>query len=406
MKGQLFVIGCGTCFQDLTASQVRLINEAEIMAGGRRLLAWFPDFQGETIELSAHVKAAVARLLDLARRKKVVVLASGDPLFFGIGSHFVETTPDVDITLIPNVTAMQQAMARLALPWSGARFFSLHGRTAPLPWRHILGAETAVVYADPKRHPGIIARELLAAFPASAGRPAAVAENLGGDEHIVRGSLSAIANRQFSALAMLVLLPPEPQGQLTAPGLSLGEDDACFIHQANLITHPEIRAVILAKLRLGPGVLWDLGAGSGSVAIEACGLCPALTAYAVEKEAQRVEMIHANIRQAGVASCRVLHQDILRAIPELPAPRAVFVGGGGKDVEKIVKEAFAFLRSGGRLVASAVLLETRDILHDSLKENRIEIVEMEIRRAVPVGPGHMMKPDNPVTLYVYEKKSA
>ena len=232
----------------------------------------------------------------------------------------------------------------------------------------------------------------------------AVAENLGGNERLLRGTLAEVSRQQFSGLAMLVLLPSEAQTELTTPGLSLGEDDHLFVHQDNLITHPEIRAVILSKLRIGPGVLWDLGAGSGSVAIEACGLCPALSAYAVEKELQRVKMIRKNIHLAGLSSCHVLHQNILQTLGDLPAPRAVFIGGGGKDVGKIATEAFTALRPGGRLVASAVLLESKEALHTSLRENRIEIVEMEVRRAVPVGPGHMMKADNPVTLYVFEKK--
>lgn len=404
MKGCLTVIGCGTCPKDLTPSHLKVLKDADVLAGGRRLLDWFPDFRGGTIELGSHIKEAVTTLLDLARTRRVAVLASGDPLFFGIGSHFVKPAGDVKITIIPNVTAAQHAMSRLKLPWSETCFFSLHGRSSPLPWRQILAAETAIVYADPKRHPGVIAKELLRAFPAAATRAAAVVENLGDDEHVFKGSLAETSKQTFSGLAMLVLFPPDAQAQLTTPALSLGGDDSCFAHQDNLITHPEIRAVILSKLRLGPGVLWDLGAGSGSVAIEACGLCPALTAYAVEKDPPRAEMIRENILRAGLSSCQVRHQNILEAIRDLSAPRAVFVGGGGKDVGKIVTEAFTALRPGGRLVASAVLLETKETLQNSLKENRLEIVEVEVRRAVPVGSGQMIKPENPITLYVYEKK--
>lgn len=406
MKGRLTVIGCGTSIKDLTTTSIKTISEADVLAGGQRLLDWFPDFQGEHLEINCPVKEAVATLLEIAREKRVAVLASGDPLFFGIGACFANSSTDVEITFLPNITAAQQALARLSLPWSETRFFSVHGRFSPLPWRQILAAGTAVIYTDPKRHPGVIAGELLSAFPSAAERRAAVTENLGGDECIFKGRLDEISGQEFSGLAVLVLLPQGTQGKVITPPLSFGEEDGHFAHQRGLITHPEVRAVVLSKLRLGPGVLWDLGAGSGSVAVEACGLCPDLTAYAVEKKTQRVEMIRENIRKAGLPSCHVLHENALVAMEQLPAPRAIFVGGGGKDVGKIVEGAFAALRPGGRLVASAVLISSREQLQNSIKEACNEIVEMEIRRTVSVGPGQMMKPDNPVTLYVFEKKIA
>ncbi len=405
MKGHLTIIGCGTRVQDLTPLHIQALDDADVLAGGRRLLNWFPDFQGETLEIGKHVRETVAKLFEMAREQRVAVLASGDPLFFGIGARFVDASPDIDVTILPNVSAAQQALARLALPWSEARFFSVHGRKARLPWRQILAAATTVIYTDPKHNPAIVAKELIAFYPPATQRMAAVAENLGSSERISKGNLKEIAGQSFSGLAVLVLLPPDTQEKIITPPLSLGEEDCHFAHQQGLITHPEVRAVVLSKLRLGAGVLWDLGAGSGSVAVEACGLCPDLSAYAVEKDSQRVKMIEENARRAGLASCHVTEGNVLENMEGLPAPRAVFVGGGGNDVGRIVEGAFAALRPGGRLVASAVLLGSKEQLQNTLEEARIEIVELEIRRATPVGPGQMMKPDNPVTLYIFEKKA-
>ena len=406
MKGRLTIIGCGTSRIDLPPRHRQALAEAEVLAGGRRLLDWFPRFAGEIVEIGTPLAETAARLYALAATRKVALLASGDPLFFGIGAHFTDPPEGLEVIFLANITAAQQALARFALPWSEARFFSVHGRRAPLPWRRILGAETAVVYTDPQRHPGVIAAELAAVYPPAGERAAAVAENLGGAEHLVKGKLGDIAGREFSGLAVLVLLPPPTQGRLIAPPLSLGEEDGSFLRRDNLITHAEVRAVVLAKLHLGGGVLWDLGAGSGSVAVEACGLCSALTAYAVEKEPQRVAMVAENVRRAGLASCHAVQGDILQTLERLPAPRAVFVGGGGKEVGAIVSQAFSALRPGGRLVASAVLLTSKERLQNVLAGFRVEIVEIDIRRAVPIGDGRMMKPDNPVTLYVFEKPGA
>ena len=387
MTGHLTVIGCGTHPQDLSARHLQALADADVLAGGRRLLDWFPDFQGETLEVGKQVQETVAKLFEMAREQQVAVLASGDPLFFGIGARFVDAPPDIEVTILPNVSAAQQALARLPLPWSETRFFSVHGRRTPLPWRRILAAETAVIYTDPERNPAIVAKDLIAFYPPAAERPVAVAENLGGSEHIAKGRLKEIAGQKFSGLAVLVILPSDTKGSITTPPLSLGGEDCLFIHQQNLITHPEARAVVLSKLRLGAGVLWDLGAGSGSVAVEACGLCPELSAYAVEKEPQRVEMIEENARRAGLTSCHMIKGNILETMESLPAPRSVFVGGGGNEVGRIVEGAFAALRPGGRLVASAVLLGSKEQLQNQLEESRVEIVELEIRRAAPVGRG-------------------
>ena len=128
MKGCLTVIGCGTCFQDLTTEYLQIISKTEVLAGGQRLLDWFPDFQGETIELGTQIKETVAKLFEIAKSKRVVALASGDPLFFGIGSLLIDAPEDIAVTILPNVTAAQTAMTRLGLPWAGTRFFSIHGR--------------------------------------------------------------------------------------------------------------------------------------------------------------------------------------------------------------------------------------------------------------------------------------
>ena len=170
-----------------------------------------------------------------------------------------------------------------------------------------------------------------------------------------------------------------------------------------MITHAEVRAVALSKLRIGPGVLWDLGAGSGSVGIEAAGLCPGVTVYAVERNGNRCTQIKNNIRCAGVNTVQVVQGDTQEVIKDLPPPRSIFAGGGGQDIAKIVVNAFAALRHGGRLVVAAVLLDTKARLNHLLGQHLVEVIEIEVRRSAPVAGSVMLKPENPVTLFVFQK---
>lgn len=402
MNGSIVIVSCGVSPADLTMRQRDEVAHADVLAGGRRLLDWFPEFKGEKTILGAHTGETVAQLVTRSRDARVVVLASGDALFFGIGRLFAERMDPGRLTILPNITAAQAALARLCLAWENARFFSVHGRDNPLPWRAILQAPLAVVYTDPARTPSVVAASLMQHWPAARGRQAAVVADLGSPtERCVTGTLAEIAEVATSGLAMLIVRPDE---SVLTPPLSLGLEDDVYDREADLITHPEIRAVALAKLRLGPGVMWDVGAGSGSVGIEAAGLCEGLAVYAIEKEKSRCAQIRHNAAASGCSAVSVVEGMAPDALATLPAPRSVFVGGGGTNVSVIVKGAFHRLLPGGSLVASAVLLETRARLLDCLQDHRIEMVEIEVRRARALGQGHRLEPGNPVALFVYRKE--
>jgi precorrin-6Y C5,15-methyltransferase (decarboxylating) len=344
MSGHLTIVSCGVSPNELTDQHKKAVANADVLAGGQRLLDWFPEFKGERVVLGAHTGEAVDRLVAQSPTSRVVVLASGDALFFGIGRLFAERVQPGGLTILPNITAAQAALARLCLAWEKARFFSVHGRDIPLPWRAILQAPIAVVYADPARTPSVVAGELIQRWPEAAARKAAVVADLGSpDERCVTGTLAEIAKLTTSGMAMLIT---RPDASTLAPHLSLGLDDNVYEREANLITHPELRAVALSKLRLGPGVMWDVGAGSGSVGIEAAGLCEGLAVYAIEKDTSRCTRIGNNAVASGCSTVSVVEGSAPDALAALPAPRSVFVGGGGADVIAIVECAFQRLLPG------------------------------------------------------------
>ncbi|MCK4378416.1 MAG: precorrin-6y C5,15-methyltransferase (decarboxylating) subunit CbiE [Deltaproteobacteria bacterium] len=404
MKGRLTIIGCGMGPADLTAGMKKIIQEAEVLAGGRRHLSWFPNFKGQKEVVGAGVRELVPRLIEISRKQKVVVLTSGDPLFFGIGRLFAEQLPAEQLTIIPNVTAAQVACSRLGLPWDQNRFFSVHGREQRLPWLEILQSKQAVIYADSVRSPAVIARELVAFWPAAVDREAVLVADLGGEaEQLQRGSLAEISRASSSGLSMLVLLPAE---NCISPSLSLGRPDTDYEHEGGLITSGEVRAIVLSKLRLVSGVMWDVGAGSGSVGIEAAGFCSGLEVYAIEKDEQRCRQISANAETFGCTSLQVISGSVLDVMDRIPDPDRVFVGGGGKDIAEICQHTFSRLAPGGVMIAAAVTLETRAALATLLSEYADEVVEISVSRAKKLGDYRLLAAENSVCLYSFHKPLA
>ena len=387
------------------------IRHAQIIAGGKRLLALLPqDLHAQLIPLEANLKDTLKNLLrHLSPGRHLLILASGDPLFHGIASTVLAMANPEHVRIDPAPTAFQTAFARLKLPWSATRFFSVHGTDKILNARAVLTAPGAVVYGDPHRSASVLAKELVDAFPDAGQREAFLAEDLGlPSENLQADTLKNLSELPAcSGLSMLIL--PE-QGTGFSPALALGLPDETYHHQNHMITHPETRVLVLSKLRLRRGVLWDLGAGSGSVGLEAASLCEALEVHSVEKNPERCKDILQNIREAGLSNIH-LHSGRMEDLWEtLPAPDSVFFGGGGPEaLSDLLPQTFRRLNPGGVLAATAILMETEQCLNampNRLQDlERAEFLTVNIARTEKLGPsGHMRKAENPVFLAVFHKK--
>ena len=398
MKEQIInVIGWDDGF---SGQAEQLLSQAQLVIGAPRLLD-LPQVPA-TAEKAVVDGKIVQRLPELLDRElRTVVLATGDPLYYGIGVTLLRFVPAEQLAFHPAPTAFQKLFARLGQPWERVRLFSLHARKTPVPYRAIVSASLCAIYGDGQRPAGKLAAELIAAFPPAAERRAACGCNLGlPEERVIRGSLSEIAAEPeaSASLSVLALLPDE---ETEKPCLALGLPDDAYEHHKNMITHPEIRAVVLSKLRLAPGVLWDLGAGSGSVGIEAAGLCPELQVFAVEKDPERVRHIADNIAKEGLTNIRVLHGKAEELLEELPHPTRIFIGGGGKE---IFEKAFARLAPGGILVMTAVMLDTIGMMSGVLREHRQEFLTVQVSRAEEILPGNsMIRAENPIAVGVWRK---
>lgn len=417
----IYIIGIASSGRSsLTDKALGVIKRARLLVGAKRHLAEFDDFEGERVVLgSGGVKTGAA--LDVIDKASgtTVLFATGDPTSFGIGELACKRFGMKRVTILPNLSIVTEAFGRIKKSQNGVKIVSLHGagtRSGRSPCeglRDIPGQEKVAVYTDKTNTPKRICSELLSL--GISGYTAYVFEALGtGEEKITRGSLSTIASKSFNPLNLLVLI--KKQGGITGPGAArsvAGIVDSEFHHRSGMITKAEIRVVALSKLALAKGsVFWDVGSGSGSVAIDAALSTDALSVYAIEKNRERLASIEKNIKKFGAAKINVIKGAAPASLKGLPSPDAVFVGGGGLDVSSILSCVKRRARPGARVVVSAVTLETLGAATKALGSGKwsCEVVSLALSRSRGLCLAKrgkeltMMKAENPVYLITGTKK--
>ena len=318
---------------------------ADLFVGGRRHLE---GIAGRHLVIGGDVGPALDAIA--AERGRVCVLASGDPGFFGIVRALAGRFGPAALDVRPAPSSVSLAFARLGLPWDDAVVVSAHGR--PLRAAAVVAAATAkaAVLTSPDSPPEALGKELAAV--GATHRRAVVCSRLGmDDEQVTEVDLDGLAAGTWAPLSVVVLLDREVAG---GPTLAWGLPDTAFAHRAGMITKAEVRAVVLGKLGLpASGVLWDVGAGSGSVAVECAALRPGLRVIAVERDAEQAERVRANASEHAV-DVEVVEGVAPHVLAALPDPDRAFVGGGGLDVLDAV---LARLPPGGGVVAAYAALD-------------------------------------------------
>jgi precorrin-6Y C5,15-methyltransferase (decarboxylating) len=263
--------------------------------------------------------------------------------------------------------------------------------------------KTAAVLTDHRQSPQWLAQWLIEKGVQRA--KVAVFERLGsGEEAFDWYPLELAATRDFSEPNLVILKPAPAENETDS--LELGMPDGAYLHERGLITKSEVRAVTLAKLRLGPGMtLWDLGAGSGAVGIEASVLLGNGRVVAVEKNTARVGYIQRNARKYNVWNLDVLQAELPDGLRALPEPDRIFIGGGGRDLAAIVQKAARRLKPGGRLVANTVLLDNLAPAVAAMEAAQmvVEVVQLQVNRSQQMPWSRRLEAENPVWIVRGEK---
>lgn len=397
----LSIIGIGEDGLDgLSLTARAAIAEAEIVFGGERHLALVaPIVSGETHAWQTPFSASIDAVL-AARGRKVCVLASGDPFYFGVGATLSRQVDPAQMQVIPQPSAFSLAASRLGWPIQEVACISLHGRPIDLIRPHLHPAARILALTSDEHGPGALAALLV---EAGFGRSiVTVLEALGGPSESVRSQmadgfmLTGINPLNICAITVA----PLPGARILA--LTPGHDDALYEHDGQ-ITKRDIRAMTLAALApRRHEVLWDIGAGSGSIGIEWMLADPSLHAVAIESDPKRAARIARNARKFGVPELRVVNGLAPLAMAGLAPPHAIFVGGGGTD-PGVMQAAIEALRPAGRLVANAVTLEMEQVLLALHAQHGGELVRLSVAHAAPLGAVTGWRPAMPITQWRWSK---
>jgi len=384
-----------------------LPNDTALLAGAARLLELFPDFSGQKLPLTAgDLDSFIARIKSY-RGQRVVVLASGDPNFYGLAATLLQHVDRKEVAIYPAVSSMQWAFAKAKIPWHDAALISLHGR----PMHHlarIWPREKIGIFTDRENTPLRIASFLLDRGARPEGEYFLL-ENLGAeDEKITCGRLKDLAAAQAESAPLNILLlikaasPDSPFSRYPAPGLPEEE----FYHTAGLITKREIRAAVLSFLRpQEDSILWDIGAGSGSVSIEASRLIRSGLILAVEKKPAEVENIIKNRQKFQVLNLEVILGEAPIALAELPDPDRIFLGGSGRSLGHNLVACWQRLKKGGVMVINAITLESLNTAREFLasQARRFDIIAIQVSRKKELAESTIMEPSAPVYICLGEK---
>jgi precorrin-6Y C5,15-methyltransferase (decarboxylating) len=360
------------------------IDTATLLCGAERHLDQVPPHGEERIVIG-DVESCVARLRQRGPKEQAVVLATGDPLCFGIGATLVRQLGREQVTIVPAVSSVQAAFARAGVPWDDARILSAHGRELAPVVPHALDARASAILCGPEATPQRVARALLDGGMEDCR--CVVAEQLGGPvERVVDSTLRAVAAGDFTDRSVVVLDREAAAVRVARPG-DFGRAEMAYSHARGMITRAEVRAVGLALLRPGgASVVWDVGAGSGSIGIEAAGLAPGARVYAVEKDDEQLTHLHANVAAHGHGAVEVVAGTAPDALAELPDPDRVIVGGHGGRLGEIIGAVRARMRPGGRVVAHFATLDGVVVARAALGGWSPQVVALNVARGVEV-PG-------------------
>ncbi|MFF3562219.1 precorrin-6y C5,15-methyltransferase (decarboxylating) subunit CbiE [Streptomyces sp. NPDC002574] len=383
-SARVAVVGVGADgWEGLPAASRAVLVAAEVVIGGPRQLGLLPpEVVGERVAWPSPLRPAVPGLMAAHPGRRIAVLASGDPMFHGIGRTLTEVLGAGRLDVLPHPSSVAYACARLGWAAEDTEVVSLVGRP--------LAALSAALH-DGRR---------VLALSAGAGTPAEVAallrergfagsrmrvlEQLGSDrERVLEGTAAAWPHAPGDPLNIVAVECAADPGRRRL-GLVPGLPDDAYEHDGQL-TKRHIRAATLAALAPAPGeLLWDVGGGSGSVAVEWMRAHRSCRAVTVERDAVRAERITRNAAALGVPALRVVTGRAPEALAGLPVPDAVFVGGG-LTAPGLLEACWAALRPGGRLVANTVTLESEALLARWYTRHGGDLVRLAVAHAVPVG---------------------
>lgn len=374
------------------------INQSEVLVGGERQLAFFPTYKGEKVVIKGGLLKLVEQLQ--AEQRRTVILASGDPLFYGIGSYLSKKIP---LEIYPYASSLQLAFSRLRESWQDAYIISLHGRSMKGLAQKIDGRQKVAILTDDTNSPVEIANYLK--LFGMTEYEMFIAENLEGENERCRlMTLDEAVESSFSPLNIVILRKTK-----RGPVYPLGIDDDEFSQRKpdkGLITKKEIRVLSLQAMHIeSTSVIWDIGTCTGSMAIEAGKIAKEGAVFAIEKNEGDLANCVANQRKFRV-DITAIHGKAPDRLEEFPDPNAIFIGGSGGEMQQLLTVCIDRLQPEGRLVMNLATIENLYEAINCLKELKCEvsILQAQLSRSKPILHMTRLVPLNPIYIITAIKK--
>lgn len=401
---------------EISSAAHQTLADAEIVIGSERQLQIIEPVMAAISSSAKQITlpklAELKTLLDNSRGKNIVVLASGDPLYYGIGRWLVNNFSTECLRFYPAVSSIQAACHQLGLSLQDVDVVSLHGRPLEKIRTRLHANKTLVILTDKYSQPQVLAKECLAAgFEQSS---LTVCERLGYSDQQVRefsaDYLAKDAATEFDPLHVTVINVAGAGGLLPEfPGIAdtlyvTGEEPG-----KGMISKREVRLVILSLLQpAAHETIWDIGAGCGGVTVELAYWQPSVQICAVEYHQQRLHYLQENCERFGVSSqVNIIPERAPEVLPSLPNPHKIFIGGSDGQLDQWLPDVWEYLPSGGVLVASAVVDSTKDVLRDFANSNPctfVESVELAVSRGSLQPAGLAYQKKLPVEVFKFQKK--
>lgn len=417
MEPRIDIIGIGADGPaGLRPDLVERIQAADFLAGGERHLGYVRSPRAERFVIRDNLPSLATELKQRCREQRCVVLASGDPLFYGIGTYLVGLFGPGGVRIEPAVSSMQLAFARAGISWQQAALGSIHGRDLRGTLLPLLGRRLIGLFTQDADSPAAVARFFLRY--GLQDYEAVIGENLGcAEERVSRcPDLQQLAGRQYTPLNYLVLqrtgdaaLLQEGEGRRA---LVPGVPDEVFERpeaKPEVMTRQEVRSVLIGKLagRMEPGdIAWEVGAGLGTVSVELAVLRPHVEVVAVERDPARAAFLRRNRERFHAYNIRAIEgpaPDVLAG--ETQTPARIFIGGSGAHLPAILELARRKLRSGGRLLANFVTLEHLALTLQQLRAWGwpFEVTEVQVARSDSLAGLTGLKPQRGVFIVSADK---
>lgn len=402
MDKWLAIVGIGEDgWEGLSSGARLLVKQATVLVGGERHLAMIPPQTQERLTWTAPISVSVEQIVQ-RRGQAVCVLASGDPLWYGIGTTLLRQIPITEVTMIPHVSAFSLACARLGWSLTEVELLSLCGRDPALLEAAVYPGARLLILSANRDTPAAVAERLIRAGYGNSEMT--VLEHLGGEKEKIRRGVAASQTwdtpelADLNTIAVTCIAKPGVMGYSRLAGLP----DSAFHHDGQL-TKREVRSVTLAALAPLPGqLLWDVGAGCGSIGIEWLRSHPRCRAIAIEQHPTRLKRIAENAAALGVPHLEIMAGTAPAALANLPVPDAIFIGGGA-TAPGLLDQCWQVLRPGGRLVVNAVTLESEQIVWQGYQQWGGEFSRIAVQRAEPIGKFLGWKAMAPITQWVAVK---